>query len=688
MINKFFQWPTEKQKILNYIEKIHTGHNVYFCTSLLKTNKRGKENCLPGALVWADLDTCKPDQVNPYPSVVLQSSPSRYNALWRLDHTVPTDVAEDYSRRIAYTYKNNGADPTGWDLGQLLRVPATFNYNYDNPAEVLLLSAKEELVDSDVFENMEVDALREETGDDAFDEPMPKEEDLPEVEAVLYKYQVELATTAFKSLYTTPPDPDENWSGLLWRLISICIESGMSPHETFAIAGTAACNKYARDRRSPRHLWRDVLKCDVAHRRLVTVMDTQSVLHMPELVPPGAATECFIDVYRDWASASTDAPKQYHELGAAILLSSVLADCIKIPTNWGTIVPNLWGLVLGESSFARKSTAMRMVTDIINEIDDETLLGTGGTAEGILSGLSARPYKSSMLYMDEVSRLFDEINRKDYLAGFPETLTLLYDSPAKLARILRKDTVVVTHPVFIFYGGGIRDKVYELVNESYVLSGFLPRFLVVSGEADLTRMRLTGPPTQIGDDKRNSILELMREKHHIYTKFGTMLGNKLTVPVKQEAHLDQDAWELFGDIEMRMAESADASGIATLAVPTFIRMTFSCLKLSVLLAAVRQEPTDENTIQVTRQDLVNAAAYIQKWGDYAVELLHNAGRTKSEHTLQKILRHIKRDPGITKSLLMQNHKLWARDIDNILETLLERGDIRVKKDRGLRIWPM
>jgi hypothetical protein len=685
---RFFDWPTQKKNVLDYIEKNSTGNNVYFCTSLLDDKQRRKENCLPGRLVWADLDTCKPEYVNPYPSVVLQSSPSRYQALWRLDSTVPPDVQEDYSKRIAYAYNHNGADPSGWDLTQLLRVPLTFNYNYDDPAEVLLLSATETPVDSDVFEQMEVDALREDTGDDAFDQPFPDADTLPTVDSILYKYQVDLGKTAFASLYTTPPDPDENWSGLLWRLISICIEAGMTTIEAYTIASTAACNKYARDRRHPKHLWRDVLKNDVQHRKLVTIMDAKSMLKMPELVPQDAGNECFIDVYKEWASASTDAPTQYHELGAAMLLSATLADTIKIPTNWGTIIPNLWGLVLGDSSLARKSTSMTMVTDIINTVDDDTMLATGGTAEGIMSGLSSRPHKTSLMYMDEVSRLFDEINRKDYLAGFPETLTLLYDSPAFLTRMLRRDTITVTNPVFIFFGGGIRDRVYELVNESYVLSGFLPRFLVVSGEADLSRMRLTGPPTTANVDRRTAIVDQLVEVHTNYTKYGNLLGNKLTIPIKQEAHLTTKAWELFNHIESTLTYEANNSAMKDLAVPTFIRMAFSCLKLGVLLAAVRQNPGKDDTIKVTDVDMTNAARYIQRWGQDSVALLHNAGRTQSEHQLQKLLKSVKNKPGVTKSELMQNHKLWARDIDNILETLIQRGDIRIKKEgRGIRIWP-
>jgi len=252
--------------------------------------------------------------------------------------------------------------------------------------------------------------------------------------------------------------------------------------------------------------------------------------------------------------------------------------------------------------------------------------------------------------------------------------------------MLRKDVIRIQNPVFIFFGGGIRDKVYELVSEQYVLSGFLPRFLIVSGDADLSRMRLTGPPLA-GDDRRDKIKDTLKELNDKYTKHTSILGGKTVIPVKHEAVLDPDAWEFFGQIETTMATAADDSGIKTLAIPTFIRLSFSLLKLGVLLAAARQAPSKSNTIKVTKQDLVNSSRYIQGWGRYSVDMLHNAGRTASERTLQKVLMAVKHKPGITKSELMQNYKLWARDMDSIIETLLQRGDITKKQQRGLTLWP-
>lgn len=689
----FYHWPEQKPELLAHIERQSKRHNVWYCTSLLSDKKRVKDNCLPGHLVWADLDTCKPDEVEPYPSIVVESSPSRFQALWRLNRTIPPDVAEEYSKRIAYKYNENGADPSGWDLTQLLRVPLTYNYKYekaDSVPEVLLLAASDELIDADIFEAIELKALKKEHGeDDVFDVEMPDLETLPDPAWAIYRVKEELNRTPFMTLYTMEPDKDDDWSGKLWHLLTVTLESGMTLEETFAVAINAACNKYKRDGRPPRYLWRDVVKADAKIRRLNIITGTVSLLSMPQLVDPEGGTSCWLDTYKTWASSATDAVVDYHELSAAIALSAVCANSLRVETSFGSVVPNLWGLVLGDSTLTRKSTAMRMAMDIVSEIDPEYILATDGSAEGLLSGLTLRPNQTSIFFKDEVSGFFDSINRKDYLAGMPELLTQLYDAPPILVRRLRKETIIITNPVFIFFGGGIRDKVYELVTEQYILSGFLPRFLVVSGEADIDRVRMTGPRDNTSAAQRQAMYDKLSEIHSMYSEKVLMkVGESSTLmPAKFEATLDSKAWAFFGELEMTLMKAANTSAIQMIAMPTFTRMAFSILKLAVLLAASERAPDKKRKLPVTVADLTNAARYIQGWGRYTVDLLHNSGKTITERSLDNVLKTVSNHPGITRSEIMRRHHMLSRDADQILNTLEDRGQVTKRKEgRGYKLW--
>lgn len=690
----FFEWPSQRQELANFIEGHYKNNNVWFCVNLLSRAERKKEFCLPGTVVWADLDYVNPDVLSPPPSAVLETSNKRYQAFWRLTgDPVPADVAEDWSRRIAYKFN---ADRSGWPLTKLLRVPLTLNHKYDPPQEVIIRGILQTTTPVELLDAIEAPTENgaASTAEAVVRIPMPDPTTLPEAEHVLYHYKsLGKLTEDFVTLYTKEPAALDDWSKIIWRFVNMCLEAGMTAEETFTLALTAACNKYKRDNRPISYLWRDVSKAAADHNRFnILLTGSSELVTMPQLVDPTAVVEdSFIKDYKTWANIATDAPEQYHELTAFIALSSMLSSGLYLNLSWGEFVPNIWGLVLGESTLTRKTTAMRLAVDIIKELDDELILATDGSAEGLLTGLSNRPKRVSIFWKDEVSGLFDSINRKDYLAGLPETLTQLYDVPKVLTRLLRKETITISEPYFIFFGGGIRDKVYSLITDEYVLSGFLPRFLIVSGENDITRLRPTGPPTDFNTSAKESVIRTLADLRDRYTGMvpATILGQQTLVRLRTEAKLTPNAWKVYNMLEDQLVKAGSESNLAMMALPTFTRLGFSMLKLSMLIAATRRLPSDANILTIEEDDVLQAASYITKWGKYSVDLLVNTGKSLSERTIERILNKVRNNPGITKSIVMQHLHLTAREAKEILETMIERGLIEAKRSGpGWRLYPV
>ena len=123
---------------------------------------------------------------------------------------------------------------------------------------------------------------------------------------------------------------------------------------------------------------------------------------------------------------------------------------------------------------------------------------------------------------------------------------------------------------------------------------------------------------------------------------------------------------------------------ADLMTPTMDRLAKSGLKMSVLLAATRMNAL----VEVTEEDVVRAFYYIERWSVFTLNLIHNIGKTTSERLLERVHRSIKAQPGITRSALMQNHHLNARDADLVFNTLEQRGQIiKQKAGRGMRYEP-
>ena len=683
--DKFFEWPAEKSQMLDYIEKMIAGHNLWFGVNTLSLPRRIKDNCIPSNLVWSDLDTCTPDKIEIPPQCVVESSPGRFQAIWRLDQKIDPLMAEDYSKRIAYKYKEFGADTTGWDLTQLLRIPGTYNFKYEGLAtvpEVKLITSFKALINPSVFEA--IPPVYVEVEDDNHRPDMPDPNTLPKPDYIIYEYRDKLKTTSFPIYYGEEPVETEDWSGRLWAQHTICVEAGMTPEEVFTLGLHSKANKYKRDGRPISHLWKEVLKADLQQKQLQGLFEEHAPLHMPQLLTQKEADSTgnsIIHQYLEWAKEATDAVEEYHELACAILLSALVASGIRLHVEFGDIVPNLWGLILGDSTLTRKTTAMDMAMDILMEVDQDAIVASDGSVEGIILAVSKRPKMVSVFFRDEVAGLFESMQKKQYMAGMVETFTKMYDVPKTYPRLLSKDVVTLREPVFIFFGGGITERTYSLINEHYVIGGFLPRFLIVTGYTDVDRIRPTGPRRSIDIEKKEELLTLFKHLSNTYNSYVEVeaAGQSFELEREIEAVLTDEAWEKFHQVEKDLTTVARDSSFSMLAIPTFTRMAFSMLKLAMLLAAARQDPSDESTITVELQDILEATYFIQRWGKHTVELLKHAGQSPDEMKLNAIYRTIERHPGCQRSMLMQRHHLNKMQMDMIEGTLEDRMMITKKR---------
>jgi Protein of unknown function (DUF3987)/RepB DNA-primase from phage plasmid len=692
----YFEWPAKKLEMLDYIEKVANTHNVYFGVNVLSVPRRIKENVIPQNLVWADLDTCHPDQLEIPPQCVIESSPGRYQAIWKLDRKVDPLIAENYSKRIAYFYADKGADKSGHDLTQLLRVPETYNFKYqlDEPPAVRLIASVDDVVPPEIF-----DALPQ--PDPSADIPiidLPDLSDLPSPEMILYRYQDELQRQGlagtFASYYSH--EPSEDWSGALWRLLLLCFEIGMSASEAFVVAQTSKCNKYERDGRPLTHLWREVIKAESERKAVELLLADHRSLIMPALLTDRERNNLkptIIDDYRTWASESTDAVAEFHELCGTILLSALMSTTLRLHTQQhSAIVPNLWGLILGDSTLTRKTTAMNMAMDFLMEIDRDLILASDATAEGLLSALSTRPKMVSIFFRDEVTGFFDAINHKDYLKAMPEIMTKMYDVPKYMPRRLRKETFVVSEPIFIFFGGGVSDRFYSLVEEHYFESGFIPRFLIMRGTSDIENIIPIGPPAELGIQGRQDLLSTFRAYHSMYTDQQVAIelhdGQQMIQTPEIRVLFTDKMWNRAAKLERQLLDAAHNSPESSKALPMFSRMYISILKITMLLAATRQEPT-EYKIKAEMRDLLAAANFIEKWGRHAVDLIRHSGVTGDETKIMSIYRSIEKRPGSMRSQLMQRHRLNAREMSMIQDTLVQRHMIEVhRKGKGFQYWPI
>jgi len=669
---EFFKWPAQRIDVENWILRNESNRNIYFCINLLSRAERKKDFCLPTKLVWADLDNVNPEEFSQLPPpIVIKSSPGRWQAIWRLTMAVDPTEAEEYSRRIAYLM---GADKSGWDLTQLLRVPFTANFKYDPPSLIELERCLEIEARPLLFSSLPPTISAPTT-------PIPESIGDLTAEHVIYKYWSVLSRGSFLSYYLS--EPDEDWSSVLWRVINEGFRAGMTQEEVYVVARESKSNKYVRDNRPAEDLWKDVTKAAIGYEIDVET----SVLQIPQMVD-GPAYETFVDEYVRWGESVTDAVGEYHRLCMIVALSSIVSNSVRLETSGGSIVPNLWGMLLGDSTLTRKTTAMRLVMDMLMTLDPELIVATDGSPEGLLSALAERPNRASIFFKDELSGFLESMGRREYQAGMQETLTALYDVPPVLSRRLRKETIIIESPSFVFLGGGIPERVFAAIDDSFVHSGFLPRFLVVKGEADVRSRRPLGPPTAENVAEKNKIIMKLADLTELYSgnvvqKIG---GEKVMLPKRITAKMTDEAWERNAEFEMKLLHTANDSVVKSLALPTFDRLSRNTLKIGVIFATLRQKPVND-IITVEEDDIINAAWLAQRWGQDSIELFTNAGKGHEEKVVEKVYNIVKDQPGVMRTQLMRTMHWNSREATMYLDTLEERGMIRhEKRGKAAHYW--
>jgi hypothetical protein len=665
-VEEFFEYPSRLDAMLEYIEGLRFGHNVWFCSQVLDGPTRDKGHVKICPVIWADLDACHPDRLLVPPTIVVESSLNRYQAYWVLDEPLSPGEAEDIARKIAYAHVPDGADNSGWDLTQLLRVPGTHNYKYPTAPEVRVKK-----VSQTSYVPSDFDVYPEAKGYEYTSIPFPERLPVENADALLEKYRVGLHPQVW-FLYGNQPEAD--WSASLWRLEMLLSEAGLPREEIFVIAKEARCNKFAHD---DMLLWKDV--CRASQKKESFEQPTVPEGHdLPPLLSDEERKWCeanttIVEEYIQWAKTLGDAAWQYHEAGAFVILSSLLAGTVRLPTSFGLVVPNLWFMILADTTLTRKTTAMDVAMDVVLEIDSDTVLATDGTIEGLMTSLSMRPGRPSIFLRDEFSGLLEAITKKDYYAGMAETFTKLYDGKFQ-KRVLRKEILEVREPVLILFTGGIRTRVLELLTYEHVASGFIPRFVFVTAESDVAALRPLGPPTDNMREGRQAIVTKFGDIHKLYSVDRSVRVGETTItePARFDAKLTPEAWSKYNIYETAMLESAISSPLKDILTPSFDRLSKSGLKAATLLGAAKG-PREKYEVEVTETDVIRAFYYVERWRLHTLDVLDNVGKGRQERELARIHKMIRNKPGVQRSTVMQYFHLSARDAEHVLTTLEQRG---------------
>ena len=124
---------------IDYVANDNDGEDLYFSCGVFDQRGRKDEFLRPPWWLWADLDevhpsVCSKDSI--LPTLAWESSPGRYQAMWRLNKPIGLGSFDKVNQALSY---HLGADHGGWDRTQVLRLPGTRNWKYEGSPQVKLL---------------------------------------------------------------------------------------------------------------------------------------------------------------------------------------------------------------------------------------------------------------------------------------------------------------------------------------------------------------------------------------------------------------------------------------------------------------------------------------------------------------------------------------------------------------------
>lgn len=388
---------------------------------------------------------------------------------------------------------------------------------------------------------------------------------------------------------------------------------------------------------------------------------------------PKDVTNDFIELYCKYIEDLTDAPIEYHEPVALFMLASVLDRKMYMRFKQGFRYPNVWILILGDSTLSRKSTCQNIARKIMQEVSNKThifQLAEDSTPEGLIDSLSIEPRGYWM--RDEVSGFF-ALLRKDYMTGMKELLILIFDCLDHYEKHLTKKHYVLDGIYTNFLAGTTPKSFQDNIASEDFYTGFLARWLVFEGEFDPKRWKGLEKYTEEDKLTHNILVNSLVYIHNMFTRI-------------VECEMDDNTLDYYNkwsyDNQMELLHHDMRSEIA----PFYGRIEEYVVKISMLYEVSNvtrlqsQLESDRGYIKVHKDSLLKAIKFIEHYKKERLPMLMSKVNSSGTTKIQKIIEEAGKS-GIQHSYLLRKSHMSAAKIKGCISTLEESENVVVTISR-------
>jgi hypothetical protein len=372
----------------------------------------------------------------------------------------------------------------------------------------------------------------------------------------------------------------------------------------------------------------------------------------------------------------TEAPAHFHLLQGLTMYGAALGRKVYFTHGVFRVYPNIFAMLVAPSGRCRKSSAIRISTDLMRkaDLDDIKMVGPKATPEAIIQAvyreapkkvdgkiIRTHPDSVTVVYAPELAVL---LNQRDFNRDTVPLLTDLYDCPDKWVNSTITRGEITLYNVFVSAMFATTTKwLTELMPKSAFGGGFMGRIIAAVRE-NTPRCFPTPPPPSI--PLQESCIEGLR---HAYQLSGEVIWS-------EAANREFSDWYIGGKAARESCTDDRESGYQE-------RKPVNLIKTALILACSRGRLTIEP------KDLHSALVLLDIFEGDMLELYHSLGdldtRNADSVNMEKLRAYIKKQQLTTINTVIRYmvHKgVTANKTRELVGTLRDAHMIQMKKNQG------
>lgn len=370
----------------------------------------------------------------------------------------------------------------------------------------------------------------------------------------------------------------------------------------------------------------------------------------------------FICVFCDWCGNLTDGYEDYQIMGALWVLSSFCNYKVQVRLKQGTVRPNLFILIFGQSTKSRKSTVVQKTREVYEHVTGILLPNEDFSIEGYLESLDKNPQQHHV--RDEAAGLLAKIH-KQYNEGYQEFECAVYDGQSFKKTLASKGN---KEPKEFNINDPYVTKFYATTPDNYI------KYMQVEDFTCGREIRNLFCFPNYPKDKMPLALEEKTDEFRWLevcdraSKIYDFIQDKKEITFS----FDPEALEYYSNITSKLEDEVDKID-DDLLCSAVGRSQIHILKIAMLLELGKEEISTT----ITEESIeIAAGAVINYFIPTLTNVINRLQEDIKNNQVEKVISVLRRAGGsLQHTRALHNSKLKKKDFDEVIETLIESNTI-------------